>query len=470
MRARSTRPSFPPSALAVWLLASPAAAQTFSAPAFVNGYGPVDDGVISVASSDDFPDTAAAGTTTICAWDATRLPGAPANNLNEIGLSRSTDGGATWSPAFGIGDAPNGHDRLPNLASDGNGNWLLAWNSNQDLAGTAGPDDDIYFARSSNDGVTWSAPAHLNTDASSDSVQDVNVVIAGSAAGTWVAVWRRTNPDADVQIARSIDGGITWSPSTALNSWAAGDTAFDDVTGLATDGAGNWIAAWRSNHPLAGGGPDYDIWYVRSTDDAASWSAPALLDTGAPTDTLLDFAVQVATDAAGVWVALWSSEESGGNRRIVATRSLDAGMTWSSPFQIAPTASFDFQSDPDLAVGDNRWAVFWSSTRFSSSLDGGQTWSAPVNLNPPPSPYGPASRPRISVDDAGRIAAVWWADDVPHPGGTERDIFGVYSLPPPVPALPVPGLVLALGLLLGVARTRLATRSRQGRLRVPCAR
>ena len=85
-------------------------------------------------------------------------------------------------------------------------------------------------------------------------------------------------------------GGVasaTWAAPAALNSNAAVDgTSHDAFIQVTTDGAGNWVAVWFSNDTLGGTiGADNDILVARSTDNGATWTAPAPLNNSATTAT-----------------------------------------------------------------------------------------------------------------------------------------------------------------------------------------
>ena len=60
----------------------------------------------------------------------------------------------------------------PQVTTDGAGNWVAVWHSNDSLGGTIGTDADILVSRSTDAGGTWTAPAPLNTNAGSDSGDD----------------------------------------------------------------------------------------------------------------------------------------------------------------------------------------------------------------------------------------------------------------------------------------------------------
>ena len=108
---------------------------------------------------------------------------------------------------------------------------------------------------------------------------------------------------------------ITWTAPAALNTNATTDTGLDGfIFGppqLTTDNAGSWVAVWMSQENLGGTiGTDNDILVARSTDNGATWSAPVALNTNATTDAGADNFPQVTTDGAGKWVAVWTSDEN----------------------------------------------------------------------------------------------------------------------------------------------------------------
>src|SRR3989304_3230674 len=96
-------------------------------------------------------------------------------------------------------------------------------------------------------------------------------------------------------------------PPAALNTNAATDPGADEYAQLTTAGAGNWVAVWGSNENVGGTiGSDLDILVSRSTDNGASWTAPAALNSNAGTDSIFpDDSPQVTTDGGGNWVAVW---------------------------------------------------------------------------------------------------------------------------------------------------------------------
>jgi hypothetical protein len=68
--------------------------------------------------------------------------------------------------------------------------------SDENLGGTLGTDLDVLTARSTDGGVTWSAPAALNANAATDTGEDGAPTLATDGAGTWVALWESTDSSA----------------------------------------------------------------------------------------------------------------------------------------------------------------------------------------------------------------------------------------------------------------------------------
>ncbi len=332
---------------------------TWSAPSALNTNADSDSG------SDYITRVATDGNGTwIAAWHSneSNLSGGIGTDY-DILCARSPDNGATWSAPSALNTnagLDSGNDLDPFLAADGNGAWVATWSSTDDLGGTVGTDGDILYAASTDDGANWSVPVALNTNAGTDSGNDNGPNIASDGNGTWIAAWNSWEPaigggigtDADILYAVSTDDGSTWSAPAALNTNADMDTGADYGLRLATDGIGTWLAVWDSREALIGGaniGTDPDILYVVSTDNGATWSAPAALNTNAGADTGSDYGPHLATDGNGTWLAAWYSEEAfiGG-----ANIGMDMDILFSLIANVSPvTCGSTFEIDAALVEG-----------------------------------------------------------------------------------------------------------------------
>jgi hypothetical protein len=130
------------------------------------------------------------------------------------------------------------------------------WHSWDSLGDTIGTDSDILVARSTDDGVTWTEPAALNTDASTDLGDDWDAQVTSGGQGAWAAVWVSDDSlgdtigtDWDILVAHSTDDGVTWTAPAALNTNAASDRADDFWPQLTTDAQGTWVAVWGYEDP-----------------------------------------------------------------------------------------------------------------------------------------------------------------------------------------------------------------------------
>ena len=77
-------------------------------------------------------------------------------------------------------------------------------------------------------------------------------------------------PDYDVWVARSTDGGATWTAPAALNAYASTDLGHDSFPQLTTDGLGTWLAVWHSTAFADPYRTDWDILVAHSTDGGAT--------------------------------------------------------------------------------------------------------------------------------------------------------------------------------------------------------
>jgi len=282
--------------------------------------------------------------------------------------------------------------------------------------------------------IAFQPPVPLNTDAATDSSHsDEQVRVVGDGAGNLVAAWvsdkLATGPDhseRDLFVARSNDGGSTWTDPLRLNANAAIDQGNDDGPALATDRAGNWIAVWTSHDTLNDTiGNDPDILIARSTDNGATWTNPAPVNTNAAVDVNdIDERPAVAMDRNGHAIAAWQTFRIPPHLQtdmgIVVARSTDAGLTWSDPVPLSPP---DSRTDWQASVagdGNGHWVVVWRSDDYlngplhdgdllvSVSGDDGITWSVPATLNDDAATDDrPDAEPEVVTDEAGTWLTLW---------------------------------------------------------------
>jgi hypothetical protein len=187
-------------------------------------------------------------------------------------LARSTDNGETWSVPHQVPGAVQGYS--PRLATDGAGTWIIVWYAFLDLP-AANNDSDVLYIRSLDNGETWSQIRAVNTNAFGPNQTDSHPEIAVDEGGNWIVAWTAYDAfdmygsDLDLLYARSTDRGATWSDPLVLNSDAADDgfVDHDDQVTLRPDSNDQWLASWRARRSGS-----LDIYLARSSDGGLTWS------------------------------------------------------------------------------------------------------------------------------------------------------------------------------------------------------
>jgi hypothetical protein len=301
----------------------------------------------------------------------------------DIYFSRSTDNGATWSPREYLNtdaELDTGADIFQKIASDGHGNLLAVWTRRNTASGSGATKSDLMFARSSDAGVTWTAPAYLDSDAAGN-VTDLNdygnTVAAGP--GIWVVSWaKRTSHPSSVRtmFARSENNGVTWSVPTEL-------APFWEEISFASDNNGNVCA-------LLG------VRCLFSRDRGATWLPPYNLYTLDPVLwELWDYdSSSIAMDRHGNWIAVWAQtaelyfppdpRHTGSDiwyRRVVFPDSDADGLTDNDETDVYGTNPNDSDSDDDGLLDGAEVHEYGSNPNDSDSDNDGLSDSDEVNLH-----------------------------------------------------------------------------------------
>lgn len=189
-----------------------------------------------------------------------------ANHWSGEAVHASHDGGATWTTSLAASAEPARTDRAW-LAADGMNAWLAFNSGRQDVF----PGDIVgrtVVSRTIDGGVTWA---------------QVGQTIGWCLPGGFVhsptdgALYLATCDDGGVAVSTSLDGGLTWD----WRRVAERDGEHDRICyvcgimiALDVDDAGNLYVAWSD--PSEG---TFDIWLSTSRDGAATWSAPARVNS-----------------------------------------------------------------------------------------------------------------------------------------------------------------------------------------------
>ena len=324
---------------------------------------------------------------------------------NIISFSRSSDGGATFSPPIALSTSPSGG---PQVAVDSAGNINVAWKDGY-------TEVDVAFSRSSDGGATFTAPQVISY------VMEVDpeLHMALDSLGNIYVVWS-TQPYGNVYLSHSSNGGATFSYTAITNN----NTDPNGPRGpqIAIDSSGNINVVWTFS----------DIFFSRSSDGGATFSTPQNLS-----NDLRAWAPQIATDSSGNINVIWT-DNTPGNYDIFFSRSSDGRATFSAPENLsndagasgAPQIATDSSGNinviwPDNSPGNNdiffTRSVSLSALRVDpSSVTGGDSSTGTVTLTAP-APAGGAQVALSSSDPS--VASV--PDSVAVPAGATSASFTV---------------------------------------------
>lgn len=240
-------------------------------------------------------------------------------------------------------------------------------------------------------------------------------------------------------VAYSDNNGSTWSTATiGPNPGSLADKNHMWIdNAVSSPYLGNLYTVWTD----FGGSYDYDVVFSRSTDNGATWSSRVRISD--PAD-YFSHGVNVQTGPAGQVYSCWAVYTSSGGlteNAIGFTKSLDGGITWSSPVKALTnikgiratgvSKNMRVNSFPVMAVdvsgGPNNGNIYivWTnigvpgtntgtnkSVYMIRSTNGGTSWSTPVRVNQGTFTDGKeAYCPWITCDpETGNLAVVFYDD------------------------------------------------------------
>lgn len=280
------------------------------------------------------------------------------NDKSDIAFAKSTDFGAHWTVS--IADQINTGTDKPLLVARG---------------------DDVYIAYDHLTGRgVWVAASH-DRGASFSSVKidpGINLGVSLAGGGTidpagnvyfsWVGYERHGQAKGPVTeyVSKSGDGGATWTHTVLDVSGAPVDCSaylcgwgyLSAQITIASDSAGVLYALWNAG---AADGAPHQLYFARSADAGATWSARAVVSR-APAETNHAFPAIVAGGASDVRIA-WMDTRAGSLWNTFYRSSRDGGATWSDEADLSTYVasygyiqpggfSFPFGDYFELAIDD----------------------------------------------------------------------------------------------------------------------
>jgi hypothetical protein len=358
------------------------------------------------------PDARASKTPTAAFDGKGRLWLAWIEGTSNVFVSSSTDLGQTFTEAVRVTPSPEQIDATgdgrPKIAVGRRGEVLVSWTLRKEMF-----NGDIRFARSLDEGRTFTAPVTINDDG--EPVGHRFDTLAVSPAGDVYLTWidkrdqeralksGRTYSGGALYFTVSRDGGATFAPNRKVKDYTC------ECCRIAVDfdESGLPVLVWRDvidgkirDHALVrflgveqpgppirathdgwaidacphhgpslsiaddgtyhlvwftGSGPDGPgSFYARSTDQGRSFSAPVRLGTEE------SFGHPFVLSAGRHVLAVWKDRASPGSTAIRGVESSDGGLTWTPSRELARTRGAS--DHPFLLESDGRFFLSWFTT------------------------------------------------------------------------------------------------------------
>lgn len=310
------------------------------------------------------------------------------NFLDRIVCQKSTNAGSTWSNGSFTGLTTNKEQDKQWISFDPNTNNLyMSW-TQFDLYGSTDPNDKtiILFSKSTDFGLTWSAPIKLNdVDGSclDNSTTVEGAVPAPGPSGQVYVAWSGPN---GLVFKKSLDQGVTWSTTEtqiiATHLWDFAIPGIDRCNGMPITACdlspsahhGTIYVNWADQ---SNGANDTDIFLSKSTDGGATWSSPLRVNNDAPGKHQFLSWMTIDQTNGYIYIVFYDRRNyTNNNTDVYLAYSTDGGSTFTntkiSTTSFLPTSSVFFGDYTNIVAHNGVIRPIW--TRLAS----GQTsvWTA----------------------------------------------------------------------------------------------
>jgi hypothetical protein len=354
------------------------------------------DNLIAVWQQDRWSNGGARGTLTGISFDGGRTW-----ERRQVPFSRCSGGNAGNG-----GNFDRATDPWVTFSPDGTAHQVALAFTGETLA--PGSSGAVSVSRSTDGGRTWSNPIAVIADGQ-DFFNDKEAITADPSDARFVfASWDRLarGGGGPAYFARTTDGGVSWEPARAIFDPGSTSQTINNIPVVLPNGT---LLNFFTRIDVVDGRNVATLSIMRSPDKGASWDAPVTIgpqqsigvrdpETGTPVRDATLIA-SIAVSRTGTLGLVWQDARFSGGQRdgIAFAHSIDGGRTWSAPVQVnrdplvqafVPTVAFrddgtigvsyyDFRSNTadardlptDYWLAQSSDGVTWRESRVAGPFD-----------------------------------------------------------------------------------------------------
>jgi len=329
--------------------------------------------------------------------------------LDQIVVQKSTDNGLTWNDGVGVGLNPPRDQDKSWLAADRttspfHNNLYLAWTEFDAYgSGAAADSTRILFARSLDQGLTWTTPQRLSDHGGNCVDADETVEGAVPAVGPGGEVYTAWSGNGQIWFDRSFDGGATFGTDILITDqpggWDFGISGVWRCNGLPITACDVSSSTHRGRIYVVfsdqrNGADDTDVFLCTSDDRGDTWSVPHRVndDIGPAQQFLPWLTVDPVTGAVSV-VFYDRRATQGDATEVTVATSRDGGAN----FVNQTVSDTSFTPWPTVFFGDYIGIDAWDGVAYATwmSMEDGDlsVWMAKLD-----SPSGAGRWSRTTTD------------------------------------------------------------------------
>jgi hypothetical protein len=307
----------------------------------------------------------------------------------EIYYKKSTNGGMTWS--FKRLTSTSESSIHPAVTVDESDNIHVLW------ADETPGNYEIYYLTSTNDGVSWGSPKRLSWN----SGNSYEPAIDTDSTNIHIVWFDNSSGKCEIYYRRSTDAGVTWG-STKRLTWNANHSYRPSI---AVDSSSTIHVVWEDSTP-----GNTEIFYKKSTNGGVNWSNTKRLSWSAGSSGRPKITIDSSDRISLVW-----RDDTPGNDEIYYRKSTTSGVTWGGTKRL--TWNSGDSVSVNIAVDStNGIYIVWGDDSpgnneiyYKRSTNSGETWGGAKRLT---WNTGKSGGPVMAVDSSKAIHIVW-VDDIP---------------------------------------------------------